>query len=544
MNRRNTILKLLLLVLFTSINAQLVPIRWVIEDADRNGKPDRRGQNVTVTGIVTAPDSIFDTRYTDIYIQDTSAGINVFSYTLQNADLGDSVLVNGRVDWYRGKTEISSARVTILAKNRPLPSPRPITCRQLDSEEYEGELVILSGVKISNLFLNGNTNYNIEDTSGTSQVRIDAQTEIPGFICFPDTFTIIGIKGQYTSDTTQPLTGYQLLPRYRSDFSAKAEDLPLLTIEEVQEPGADGATPKLINQWTRVRGRVTGPAKIFSTSTIKSLYIQDATQGINIYNCTYPEAQAPFLDSLGIELGVVGRVIEYNGLTELSGGAMWVTDTIPVPVNPRLLPFNVPLTEAMESNLLTVVGDIISQPVRAGSGYNMVIKNGTPGIAIRIGDNTGIMTGWLTSGRRIRVTGIVGQYDYEEPYNSGYQLLPRLPEDIIDTSAAFPPASKLQIDSVFPNPFAPKEGQVLTLQINSPRTGYNLTVRIYDLKGRMVRELLHRAPGGYYDLKWDGTNDLAQPLPAGIYLLNIQGVNETGNIESLTRPVVIAVRMN
>ncbi len=544
MNRKHRGAILLALALLASLNAQVVPIRWAIEDADRDGKPDRRGQTVTVTGIVTAPDSIFDTRYTDIYIRDTSAGVNVFSFTFQNADLGDSVLVTGRVDWYRGKTEISSATITLLEKNRRLAPPRPLTCRQLNQEDYEGELVMVSGVRISNLFLKGNTNYNLEDTSGTTQVRIDAQTEIPGFVCFPDTFTIIGIKGQYTSDTTQPLTGYQLLPRFRSDFSASAEDLPLLTIRQVQEPGPDGVTPKLVDRWVRVQGRTTGPARVFSTSTVKSLYIQDATQGVNLYNCTYPEEVAPFLDSVGIEVTAIGRVTEYNGLTEISGGAMWVTDTIAIPVIPKLLPFNVPLTEAMESDLLTVVGDIIAAPVRSGSGYNMTVKNGTPGIAIRIDDNTGIITSWLTPARRVRITGIVGQYDYEEPYTSGYQLMPRFPEDIIDTSAAFPPAAKLQIDSVFPNPFAPAEGQVLTLQINTPRTGYHLNVRIYDMKGRMVRELLYRAPGGYYDLKWDGTNDLAQPLPAGIYLVNISGTDETGKGEAITRPVVIAVRRN
>ncbi len=81
----------------------------------------------------------------------------------------------------------------------------------------------------------------------------------------------------------------------------------------------------------------------------------------------------------------------------------------------------------MESDLLTVVGDVISAPVRSGSGYNMVLKNGTPAISVRIYDNTGIQTSWLTAGRRVRITGIVGQYDYEPPYNTGYQLMPRFP---------------------------------------------------------------------------------------------------------------------
>ncbi len=538
---RNSTFGLLSLVTFAL--AQVVPIRWVTEDANGDGKPDRRDQTVTVTGIVTAPDSIFDNRYTDIYIQDTSGGVNVFSYTLQNADLGDSVLVNGTVDWYRGKTEISGATITLLARSRTLPQPRVISCREMNSEQYEGELVAIPGVKISNLFLAGNTNYNLEDSTGTTQVRIDAQTEIPGLILSPDTFTLIGIKGQYTSDTTQPLTGYQLLPRFRHDFSARAEDYPLITIREAQQSGPDGVTPLLIDQWVRVNGKITGPARIFTTGTAKSLYIQDETRGINVYNCSYSDAQAPFFDSLGIEISVLGMVTEYNGLTELASGVMWVSDTLATPIAPKLLPFNTPLTETMESDLLTVVGDIISAPVRSGSGYNMVLKNGTPAISVRIYDNTGIQTSWLTTGRRVRITGIVGQYDYEPPYNTGYQLMPILPEDISDTTAAFPPAERLQIDSIFPNPFAPDQGEIATIQLNSPRTGYRVSVAIYDLQGRLRKQLLNNAPGGYYDLKWDGTDDRLQRLPAGIYLLNIKASKGDGTTETFNRPIVLAVKL-
>ncbi len=532
---------MLLLPLFAF--AQVMPIRWAIEDADRNGIPDRRGQRVTVTGIVTAPESLFDTRYTDIYIQDSSAGVNVFSFTLQDANLGDSVLVTGVIDWYRGKTEIASATVTVLASNRQLPVPRILTCQEINREDYEGELVQIRGVRISSLYLSGNTNYVLEDTTGTTAVRIDKETEIPGFVCYPDTFTIVGIKSQYTADTTQPLTGYQILPRYRADFSVGALSLPLRSIQEVQEPGSDNVTPRLLDHWVRVKGRITGPARVFTSGSNPSLYIQDETQGVNIYNCAAPPGQSVFLDSVGVELMVVGKVTEYNGLTEITEGAVWVTDSVPAPLVPGVLPFNVPLTEAMESNLMMVVGDVVSTPVRSGSGYNLTIKNGTPGVAIRVSDNTGIPVNWIVTGMRLRITGIVGQYDYEAPYTAGYQLLPRFSSDIYDTTAGFPPAERLTVDTIFPNPFLPAQGECQTIQLNAPRSGYRITVEIYDLKGRMVKELLRNGAGGYYDLKWDGTDDRLRPLRAGIYLLNIKAVRGDGTVENITRPVVIAVKL-
>ena len=64
--------------------------------------------------VVTAPSGIFNNEYLDIYVQDSSGGVNVFDWDLITLDVGDSVMVSGGVDWYKGKTEISSATVTVL----------------------------------------------------------------------------------------------------------------------------------------------------------------------------------------------------------------------------------------------------------------------------------------------------------------------------------------------------------------------------------------------------------------------------------------------
>ncbi|MEO0073787.1 MAG: FlgD immunoglobulin-like domain containing protein, partial [candidate division WOR-3 bacterium] len=242
---------------------------------------------------------------------------------------------------------------------------------------------------------------------------------------------------------------------------------------------------------------------------------------------------------LGDSVVVAGVVDQYNGKTELSSATITTVARNRTVPSPQLVPFNYPLTERHEGRLLLVVGDVVQAPVRSGSGSNIVIKNGTPAIAIRVNDPTGIDLSWVTVGRRIRFIGIGGQYDPKEPYNSGYQLMPRFQTDLYDTTAAFEPAERLQIDTVTPNPFVPRQGQVLTIQVNSPRS-FRLTVELYDLEGRLVKELLSNGPGGYYDLKWGGTDRLGRPLPAGIYLLAIRGSTGSGQTEVISRPIALA----
>jgi hypothetical protein len=527
------------------VGAQVLPIATVIEDLDNNGKPDRRGQDVTVTGIVTVPDSLFDTRYTDIYIQDGTSGVNVFSFAFQNADLGDSVVVSGKVDWYRGKTEVADATVTLVGRGRPVPEPRVLTCAQVNDEQYEGELVLLRGITTTATVLVGNKSYDLTDETGTTKMYVDPQTALAGLICVPDTFSLLGIKGQYTgSDTSNPLAGYQVLPRFATDFSRTASDMPVIPIESVQAVGPDGVTPRRLGEVVRVRGWVTGPAYAF-TSGAKSWFLQDSSAGVNVYGGTYDPGQAGWLDSLGAHWEVIGTVTEYNGLTELADSRVAVLlDTVRNFILPRILPFNAGLTEAMESDLITVVADIVQAPYSSGPGYNMTVKNGNAALAVRINNTTGISTTALTKGRRIRITGIAGQYDDSEPYTSGYQLMPRFQSDIFDTSSVFPPVSGLVVDTIAPNPFAPELGQAASIQLNAPTTGYRLSVNVYDLEGRHVRELLANAPGGYYDLKWDGTDALSRPQPAGIYLVNVKAARSSGQPEVISRPVVLAVKLN
>ena len=78
-----------------------------------------------------------------------------------------------------------------------------------------------------------------------------------------------------------------------------------------------------------------------------------------------------------------------------------------------------------------------------------------------------------------------------------------------------------------PNPFNP----ATTLSFIVPgRSGdrVSTTLRIYDLTGRLVRNLLHTdLESGEHEILWDGRLDSGAPATSGIYLYRIVSGSQT-----------------
>jgi len=76
----------------------------------------------------------------------------------------------------------------------------------------------------------------------------------------------------------------------------------------------------------------------------------------------------------------------------------------------------------------------------------------------------------------------------------------------------------------FPDPFNP-ETQVTYELPQSAR----VTLRVYDLSGRLVRELLDSAESeeGVHAITWDGRGDSGRPLPSGVYFARLEAGEKT-----------------
>jgi len=200
---------------------KLVPIVTVHVN-DATGVPTAPfavGSEVTVAGTVTVNWSATNT---DFYVQDGTAGIDMFAYGTPPVTLtaGDSILVTGSIVQFRGLTEVQPdfTSLQVLATGRPAPDPLVVNCAAVNAtfhpdgtEPNEGRLIRINGVSYNAV------TSTITDASGTTNIYIPTSYPSP-----PSVFDAIGILKQYKPGTPAPgppfTADYELSPRTPADI--------------------------------------------------------------------------------------------------------------------------------------------------------------------------------------------------------------------------------------------------------------------------------------------------------------------------------------
>jgi spore coat protein A len=92
-------------------------------------------------------------------------------------------------------------------------------------------------------------------------------------------------------------------------------------------------------------------------------------------------------------------------------------------------------------------------------------------------------------------------------------------------------SSSLALESVYPNPFNPS----VTVRFAVKAAG-RVDATIYDVTGRAVRQLAHRAfTAGSHELRWNGETDTSGVASTGVYFLRIQ----SGGVATTRRLVLL-----
>jgi hypothetical protein len=89
----------------------------------------------------------------------------------------------------------------------------------------------------------------------------------------------------------------------------------------------------------------------------------------------------------------------------------------------------------------------------------------------------------------------------------------------------------------FPNPFRPGAAGLLAIPFRSQPaapSAASARIRIYDVRGRMIRSLASPAPasGGLGSVDWDGRDERGVEAAAGVYWIHVRapGVDDARSV--------------
>ena len=205
-----------------------------INNVDANGEPDSLGVYCWTKGVVLGVD-LDGNAGLSFTIWDNE-GINVFNFNDVDGYVvteGDSIMVRGEIDFYRGLTEIFPDSIVLLNTGNAIPDPMLVTSLGEETESMPirfENMIVADTAQWPN---GGSSNVDIVSCDGdTIVMRIDSDTDIEGAFAGAPTgyFHVNGIGGQYDFDSPY-FENYQLFPMTAADIDT---NVGLTMVPEIQ----------------------------------------------------------------------------------------------------------------------------------------------------------------------------------------------------------------------------------------------------------------------------------------------------------------------
>ncbi|MBN2426535.1 MAG: lamin tail domain-containing protein [Calditrichaceae bacterium] len=310
----------------------------------------------------------------------------------------------------------------------------------------------------------------------------------------------------------------------------------ILVGKGTQMPVIPIAQARLLPEGTKVtvKGVVTIGSGILRSSSTNA-YIQDNSgRGINLYKSS---RDADVMR--GNLLIVTGVLEEYANsyddivleITDYTVRILKTNADMPEPLS--LSPYKMAnLGTEYEGTFVEVQGKV-NDLQTDDYGQNLIVADNSGAVTCRINIDTGIDLSGIALGNYIKVRGIIGFYRGDVQVTPGYQ----------DHIEIFDPSTLPGKDLVslkLPNkPFVPESGEKLKIEYTIINQNSHVTIRIFDLAGRMVYTLFDGIPYDI-DLSWNGRNHINELAPVGTYICHLEVVdNDTGDRQVRMAPIVI-----
>jgi phosphatidylserine/phosphatidylglycerophosphate/cardiolipin synthase-like enzyme len=195
------------------LTAETLDTSQPISIADARNLP--MGTLVTVAGWVTVAHQFAG----PVYFQDETAGIAWYNGEIMRdeylvgAVIGDSLLITGHLGHFNNLLQIiDEISFEVFPEANAPVEPQEINLEQLNTGNYEGLLVSINDLGfLSTGVFSGGTNYDVIDSSGEGELRIDNFTNIPGTPIPNSEVRATGVAGRFGNT-------HQILPRFTDDI--------------------------------------------------------------------------------------------------------------------------------------------------------------------------------------------------------------------------------------------------------------------------------------------------------------------------------------
>lgn len=278
-----------------------------------------------------------------------------------------------------------------------------------------------------------------------------------------------------------------------------------------------------------IKGVITIGAGVIRTN-FTDAYIQDESGcGINIYRTGNLDADIKRGNLVVME----GELDEYDGKLEIVDYTTTILKTNAELLGVQKITTYEASTTFYEGSFIEVQGAIKSMESKGG-GVNLDIDDGSGTVTLRIWDTANLDLSGFEAGDFVIANGVISVYNNAGQVLLGYQ------EDIYKPSFDGNPVI-LKVEN---KPFVPDRGERIKIEYSGGGENTHITLRIFDLGGRLVTTLFDGA--GVPCLitvdgdGWDGRDQLNELVPLGVYICHLDVVNkDTGKRTQKTAPIVV-----
>lgn len=200
------------------------------------------------------------------------------------------------------------------------------------------------------------------------------------------------------------------------------------TIADIKKDLNNDYIPDYLDKRFVVSGVTVFPQSIMEDDTI-SIFIQDQTAGLLVY--------APKLYSqikFGQKLSVEGRLMQKNGLTYLFAKNYIKTAATDTTINPINIDSYKGSLEKYEGQYVEAEGIILKSDKLKSGKYLQILLKSKETILLYVANGHRAYDQFkfksYEAGSKIKVTGVLNQFDRTYPYSSNYQILPLSAESI------------------------------------------------------------------------------------------------------------------